>query len=328
MNELIYFPYINVPATDWTIRTLMYYDSISSIVPTQYFYNPKKHYDKHMLELIKNELVIPIDPVRSLDKPREIVEEFIKYITQSDNELIVRRKNFQLNKTFKMHFDKFEYELYYQLEQMGIAKHDRVNYKWYYVELNTAKELMTFLATILSEKLDLGLTTDVIEYRNIGRLETDISIIDKDIVNKRELILRELIPFPHEVNIKKLRKFKDKHHDLLNSFSNKVEQIVLDDNIKLESQLIDERVKELKLRKEELSAKMNEGQLKKIIFGSVCGVIGAFQGLQSADTTGAVIGAIPGFTAAVYSALQIERPENIFDQSGMKYLALVDKQLK
>jgi len=131
-----------------------------------------------------------------------------------------------------------------------------------------------------------------------------------------------------KIDSKKLRKFKDKHHDLLNSFSNKVEQIVLDDNIKLESQLIDERVKELKLRKEELSAKMNEGQLKKIIFGSVCGVIGAFQGLQSADTTGAVIGAIPGFTAAVYSALQIERPENIFDQSGMKYLALVDKQLK
>lgn len=72
---------------------------------------------------------------------------------------------------------------------------------------------------------------------------------------------------------------------------------------------------------------MNESQIKNLFFGSVCGVVGAFQGLQAAVTTGAVIGAIPGFASAIYSALMIKCPEKIFDQSGMKYLALIDKNI-
>lgn len=328
MDKLIYFPYINVPATEWTIRTLMYYDNISSIVPTQYFYDPKKYYDDHMLELVKSELVIPVDPIRSFEKPWEIVEPFIKYINLSKNDLEERKRNFQSNKVFKIHFDKFVYELFYSLEQIGIAKTDQKNYKWIFVELRTARELLTYLASILSEKLNLGLVTDAIEFRNTTQIELGGSVIDNDIANKREIILKELIPFPSEVNLNKLRKFKDKYNDLLNSFRNKVEQIALNETIKTDSDLLNEKIKELKLRREELSAKMNESQLKNIIFGSVCGVIGAFQGLQSAETSGAIIGAIPGFTAAVYSALKIERPEKIFDQSGMKYLALVDKHLK
>jgi hypothetical protein len=37
---------------------------------------------------------------------------------------------------------------------------------------------------------------------------------------------------------------------------------------------------------------------------------------------------LPGFANAVYSAMKIEKTENVFDQSGMKYLALVDKKLR
>lgn len=328
MNELIYFPYINVPPTDWTLRALIYYDSLSSIVPRQYFYNPEKHYEKHMLELIRNELVIPIDPVRSLKKPWEIVEPYIKYITQSEKELDVRRKNFKANKTFKIHFDKFEHELYYKLEQLGIAKIDHKKYEWWIVELKTSRELMTFLAVILGEKLNLGLTTDVIEYRNIKFSESEVLYLDSNIEHRRELILKELIPFPEKIDFSKLRKFKDKHHDLLLSFRNKVEQLVFDNNMNLESNLINEKLLDIKLRKEELTARMNESQFKNIFFGTVCGVVGAFQGMQSANTTGAIIGALPGFATAIYSALKIERPDKIFDQTGVKYLALVDKQLR
>lgn len=48
-------------------------------------------------------------------------------------------------------------------------------------------------------------------------------------------------------------------------------------------------------------------------------------GLAAAATLCAVIGGLPGFANAIYEALQIERSEAIFDQSGMKYLALADK---
>jgi hypothetical protein len=84
---------------------------------------------------------------------------------------------------------------------------------------------------------------------------------------------------------------------------------------------------ELLIRKQELAAKMNESQFGNILFGTVCGLIGACEGLAAAETTGAIICGLPGFASAVYSALKIERAENIFDQSGLKYLALADKRL-
>ena len=34
MNNLLYYPYINLPNTDWAIRALLYYDNISSVFIT------------------------------------------------------------------------------------------------------------------------------------------------------------------------------------------------------------------------------------------------------------------------------------------------------
>ncbi len=66
----------------------------------------------------------------------------------------------------------------------------------------------------------------------------------------------------------------------------------------------------------------------KIFLGTVCGITGATIGLAAANSVGAVVGGLPGFANAVYSALQMEKAEDIFDQSGMKYLALLDKRLR
>lgn len=35
MKSLLYYPYINLPQNDWTIRALLYYDNVNAIVPTQ-----------------------------------------------------------------------------------------------------------------------------------------------------------------------------------------------------------------------------------------------------------------------------------------------------
>ncbi len=119
--------------------------------------------------------------------------------------------------------------------------------------------------------------------------------------------------------------------DLLNAFKNRIELIALNPNLDEDTQLFKETIKELDLRKSELSAKMNENKFGDLFFGTVCGLSGAFIGLAAAGTTGALIGsmaALPSFGNAVHSALKIEKVENITDQSGMKYLALVDKKIK
>ena len=80
----------------------------------------------------------------------------------------------------------------------------------------------------------------------------------------------------------------------------------------------------MKMAKEELSARMNESHIGDIVFGTICGTISAGIGLLASP----VLGAIPGFLNAIYSACKIEKPENVIDQTGLKYLALVDKRLR
>lgn len=329
MSNLLYYPYIDVPRTDWTLRSLLYYDNIGSIVPQEYFYNPERNYDEFMLELVRSELVTPINPIEILDNPWDVTRPFVEFIENNSEELIKAQNRFKegyhggihSNKFSKknIHADKFDENIFYNLEQLGLA--EKAEGRWYSVEKKTANNLMSFLATIISAKTNRLPVTDYVRsfsYKNSFYQEQQ----------KRETILAKLIPFPEEIGLRGLLRFKEQHSVLLNFFRTRVELIVLDPNITEGSALFHKHLAELLERKEELSVRMNESGFKGVIFGTVCGLIGGYQGLAAASTTGAFIGALPGFANAVYSALQIERAENIFDQSGLKYLALADKRIR
>ncbi|WP_343690029.1 hypothetical protein [Chitinophaga sp.] len=338
MENLLYYPYINIPQTSWTARVLLYYDRIGSIVPQRYFYEPN-NYDPFMKAMVRSELVEPINPIEVLEYPWQVSQPFIEYLNGDNFNLQKRRAIFRNEGSGKtnrdriglngvrVHVDKFDGEIFYQLEQMGLAA--RKDDEWFIVEKKTANELMTFLASVLGGKMKYQPTTDKIKkgFKALHASKQNIKTLKK-VSKKRELILNELIPFPEQIDIDKLRRFKDTHLDLLKAFKNRVELIVLNPAMEEDSDFFHEAIKELKTRKTELSAKMNESKLGGILFGTICGITGAAIGLSAAETVGAVIGGLPGFANAVYSALQIEKAEDIFDQSGMKYLALVDKQLR
>lgn len=339
MENLLYYPYINIPRTDWSLRALLYYNQIGSIVPQDYFYNPN-NYGQFMRELVQNELVIPINPIEVLDNPWEISKPFIDYINTKDFKIKKRRSSFNQGNQGRIHSEKFngprihsekfDNEIFYQLEQAGLAK--REDYQWYRVEQKTANDMMSYLASVVGGKMNFLPTTDIQVRKVPFTLNSKKVYKTKRKENvRREIILKELIPFPEQIDLSQLRKFKDKHSDLLIAFKNRVELIALNHDLDEESELFMETIKELSLRKEELSAKMKENNFGDIMFGTVCGVTGAVIGLASAGNTGALVGslsALPSFVNAIHSALKIERVENIQDQSGMKYLALVDKKIR
>ncbi len=337
MDNLLYYPYINIPPTQWTARALLYYNQVGTIVPQSYFYEPEQ-YEPFMRELVMSELVIPINPIEILENPWEISRPFLEYVNGKEFQLELRRTRFNPRKSgvinrqkfepkkSDIHVDKFDGEIFYQLEQAGLAS--QIDGDWYSVESKTANELMSYLALVIGGKLGYLPTTDKYNKRfSISSRNKREFITKKKQQIKRELILDELIPYPEYIDLSNLRSFKDKHPNLLTAFKNKIELIALDPNIEEGSDLFNEMITELKLRKEELSAKMSESKMGQIFFGTVCGITGALYGLTTAQTPGAVIGGLPGFASAVYSALKIERAEQVFDQSGMKYLALIDKQI-
>ena len=328
MNNLLYYPYINIPRTDWTLRTLLYYDNIGSIVPQEYFYNPEQNYDPFMLELVRNQLVTPINPIEVFENPWQVTRPFIQMIEQNVDRLRKYHSSFRNGNRglihgdkfvgSQIHADKFDENVFYGLQELGLA--EKGEGRWYVVEKRTANNLMKFLATIISAKTERLPTTDYIRpfynrssFHNPNR--------------KRETILTNLIPFPEDINLDKLTRFKEQHSQLLSAFRTRVELIALDPNIVEGTPLFLEHMTELVQRKEELAAKMNESRFNSILYGTVCGLIGAGAGIAAASTSWAVVGALPGFANAVHSALQIERAENVFDQSGLKYLALADKRL-
>lgn len=334
MANLLYYPYINLPKTDWTIRTLLYYDHIGSIVPEQYFHNPEL-YDPFMREMLINGLVTPINPMEVLNH-WDISNVFIEYLQNKRNHsmqrkvsIVGRRDNNSEDtetqaspkNSVRLHTNKFDYEVFAQLTEMGLAK--KLNGSWYLVEKQIAHELMTFLATVISNKLDYQPISDKIETSLSINYINNKNLTIRTRQCKRDIILKNLIPFPNQIDIFRLQQFKDKHYELLESFRRKVELIVLNPIMTPETPLFQATLEDMYASKEELCARMNESRLGDIIFGTICGTIAAGIGLLANP----VVGGIPGFLNAIYSACRIEKPEDVRDQTGLKYLALVDKRL-
>ena len=107
MSKLLYYPYINLPRTDWTLRTLLYYDNIGSIVPREYFDDPEINYDEFMLELVRSELVTPIDPINTFDNPLEVIRPFLQLIENDQEKLRTAQNRFRKGLRGNMHINKF-----------------------------------------------------------------------------------------------------------------------------------------------------------------------------------------------------------------------------
>jgi len=328
MAKILYYPYINLPRNEWTIRMLLYYDQVASIVPHDYSEYPKKKYEPFMLNLIEKQLVVTINPIQSLNNPWRVAEIFTEFLTPHAPFL---RKNFIKDAPVRIHSGKFDGEIFRQLTELGLAKKRADDEDWYLVEKSTADHLMKYLATVVADKNNMLPVTDdnklILLDNPILEIKTGKFSETPEQKRKREIILENIIPFPLEIDIDKIRKFKDKYNDLLGAFENKVRTIILEDDSE-DSQLFKEKVKELKIRKRELSDKMNENKFKDIFFGTACGLVGASIGLATADKPINVLYGLPGFANAIYSALKIQNAENVFDQSGLKYVALIDRKLR
>ncbi len=336
MSHLLYFPYINLPKSEWTFRTLLYYDSISSIVPDEYFYEPQYHYEPFMLELVREQLVTPLNPIQVLENPYSLVEPFIAFIKGRYYQIEKKRELFRnqedktriSNKKFSpsnINALKFNDQLLYNLAQLGLAKH--IEGAWYEVENYTAGYLMSYLSNIIASKLELLPVTDrplnLPFYMSYNKpLSTNEAKI------RRDKILNGIIPYPLELNLSKMMRLKERYSGELIALRSIVEQIALDSKYDSE-ELLNEKIRELNYNKDQLLARFKESQIGNILFGNVCGLVGAAYGFtQTNSTVGAVIGGSIGFANALHSALKIEDQTKIYDPSGMKYLAIMDNKLR
>lgn len=321
-NNLLYFPYIDIPNNGWTIKSILYWDRIGIIVPPNYAKRPKQH-QKFTIDLLQTELVEQVFPYNYTYRIRRFDEEFIRLVTQSQFNLEKRQRNFKRGIWSRIHIQKFGERLLNQLVQMQIAKHNEQDWDWYYVESKTARLLMIYLATTIGKLGDFTPATD-----NTDNLDTSLS------QNKnrfkfnsiRQNLIDDLIPYPIAPDLLKLRNFKDKYYEELTSFRILVEQIAVDlSSISRENfreMKYELKIAEINDKKAKISSELNQSRMGQISFGTICGIAGAIVGFEEANHPLALF----SLANAIYSAFQDYDSSTVLSLD-YSYLALIDKNL-
>ena len=169
MDGVIYYPYIRVPESDWFSRTLLYWDSVATIVPDRMIWNPDQ-LDSYTRDLVQRGLVVQLLP--SYADLANLGDRFINYVNELErSDFITRQHNFRHRVTDLIHADKGRDSFFNELIGLGLcARVDRrrslehgwdregtrgrardpMN-RWWRVEQQTAADYMAALALALAQ---------------------------------------------------------------------------------------------------------------------------------------------------------------------------------
>jgi len=230
-NNALYFPYISVPNNKWTIKTLLYWDKLSSIVPMEFIDNPEQ-LNPFMQALVQEELVEQILPSHHLHKIEDFDSCFINLI-QKNIEKYRNPKNF----TSRIHSEKLSAPAQVHAEKMGdipdflvqegIATQSK--YGWYSMDKRVANLFMAYVASCLGaiDEINASAVTNSAMYSsmlgNLNRPYKKDNIIHHS--KTRDVILRHLLPVPDEdVTLDQILRFKSDYGKLLPPLRLKVEE--------------------------------------------------------------------------------------------------------
>lgn len=316
-ENLLYYPYINIPASSWTIKSILYWNDVGIIVPPQYIEKPQV-YERFTRDLMKSDLVQPVFPGEYIWGVRGFDENFIKLVTQTSFNIEKRRDDFKNGKVSRIHFQKFGEGLLQNLVELGIAF--RRDWQWYDIESRAARLLMIYLATIIGETGNFTPATD-----RIRNLDTSLSQRGSARLSVlRQDLIEELIPYPSNPDLTKLRRFKDRYHEELVSFRILLEKKALGISILKKKDVRDKMqdlvVEEINDKRKKIFSDLNQSKFGQITFGTVFGIAGAAIGFANDNPPLGVFSLLN----AVYSSLQGYDRKPIL-QKDFSYLALVDK---
>lgn len=315
-DSLLYYPYIDVPRNGWTIKSLLYWDSVGIIVPQQYFLQPER-YSSYTRDLLQTDLIQQIEPYEYVNQLPNFDQGFIELIDSRRHFLTATRKSYTIGRKTSIHVRKFGEGLLNYLIDINIAR--RIDHEWYEVETATASKIMLYLATVIAKVGDFTPSTDHVARLPGGEFRNRAIIRNK--------LLNNLIPYPVNPNLAVLRRFKDKYHDELKSFRIQLEQTALEISQTADLDIVNERimlkVSEIRDRKDKINRDLGDWKVGKIVFGTVCGIGAAALAFSAGSPfTGAL-----AIINAVYTGLEGYGNQSIRERD-YAYLALVDRKFE
>lgn len=314
-DKLLYFPYINIPNNNWTIKSLLYWDKIGIIVPQGFIDKPENH-NEFTLDLLQTDLIESVFPYEYTSQTKGFDSEFINLIKTPSFYIERKRDDFIKRSISRIHVQKFGREIMEYLVELQIASKDRNDWDWYFVESKTANLIMVYLATVIGKIGKFTPATDQIKNLNLSisqyQYNRKIDII-------RQNALEEILPFPINPDLKKLRNFKEKYHEELKSFRILFEKHVFDlsreTNPDDRQKLQEFKSAEIFDRKEKILKDLNQSKFGQIVFGGICGIAGTILGNS---------GALSLLNSA-FSAVQGYNNSTL--EKDYSYIALIEKKI-
>ena len=120
-NNLLYYPYIDIPNSNWTIKSLLYWEKVGIIVPPDFIENPNQ-FKSSTIELLKTDLIEQVFPYEYIQGKKKFDKGFVKLLENPNFELERKQKSFKNGKVSRIHFQKFGEELMDILVKYKIAK--------------------------------------------------------------------------------------------------------------------------------------------------------------------------------------------------------------
>ena len=167
-DQVIYFPYINVPQNDWFSRVLLYWDQIGCIVPEDYEPDEYSAYvpDKllrplgperlaYTTELFEVGLVKPVNPAYL-----HWTDEFLELLDDLFRPRRRTRFEEQSAVSVPVHVGKLGHDLTAELRRRSLAEPPSAGSPWCLVERQTATLFMAFMAASLGADEDMLPITD------------------------------------------------------------------------------------------------------------------------------------------------------------------------
>lgn len=292
--DAIYFPTINVPNSSWFSRTLLYWDSIATIVPNEYFVNPEA-LDRHSLELVREGLVKPLAPLMHTWEIQNFSAPFIDYLGNLGAELRRREKGFSKSSGIEINFEKLNHAIVKGLRKMELA--EVASRGWLLVEATTANDFMAYLAATLGQLPSVNMTPITNLRKHLSPLIGDSERIYGELDVMRLELLSEAFPAPRRhVRAQDIADFKRLHGDKLYSYRHYIETeltglVAISDRAVRQYRMDQVKAYITKEIRVLLDAMESYGWID-IVLGKLCALLGPIPG----------VGTLPSMLNAVYQA--------------------------
>lgn len=229
-KNAMYFPYISVPNNSWSIRTLLYWDKLSSIVPVEYIEAPEK-LGYFMRNLVREGLVEQVFPAHYLGELPGFEECFKKLISYGGykdfNVFGAFDGSSSLDSRVLMHLEKAG-ELSEFLVEKNVA--ELAGCGWLSVDRKVADFYMAYLVSCLGsiERIDAAPVTNQGRYMRMfdwvgGENPRKTNVVHHN--KARDVVLNSLFPVPDGmIRLDDLLKFKNDYGHLLCSLRGEVEK--------------------------------------------------------------------------------------------------------